>query len=786
MVDPTRLDGPTAADSPPPAREPVAGGDTLATRGDPAPPAGPDPDRTAVPGGVQPGAARPASAVTWLTFGGAASGAAPRVPQAGEAFGPYDLQAELGRGGMGAVFRARERATGRELAVKVMLAAGKGSQRERFQREGVVAASLDHPGIVRIHAAGEVDGLPFLACELVPGARDLASACRDLAPLERVRLVRDAARALGYAHARDVVHRDVKPDNLLVDGEGRVRVADFGIAAMRGLERLTQTGALLGTPAYMAPEQIDGARGAVGPWTDVWALGVVLHEVLAGRRPFEAGSLQALHAQVFFEAAPPPGASPALDAICAHALGKTPAERYPDATALADDLDRALAGESTAAAAGQGATRRRALARRAAVVVVVAALAAGLAAAAGRAWRSPTLDDARGAPHLDLTAPASGSETTAAFVRVRGRARDDGAWVDVSVNGAASRRVAPGAEFDIAVPLAPGENRLVVDAVDAGGARAPSVTLVVRRAAASPVGPAWLEQLPAERRPPLPLPAGLSFGAAAGEYVNDRDGSLLVYVPPGTFTQGQRGGAERLTFTIARPELVEEIQGGVASRRVRLTRGYFLGKLEVTFGQYARFCAATGATVPDRALRARIQPSFGAFDILEGGVGNAFTATDAHPVWRVSLADAEAYCAWAGLRVPTEAEWEWAARGPDERDYPWGAAPPSRERLNRNGDDDHEFTAPVGSFPAGASPFGCLDMAGNVEEWLVDWIGPYPASSEVTVDPAGPTADGRFRATRGGNWTLSFPDTFSATFRSGERPHVADVYFGFRVCRSAE
>ncbi|MCO5164929.1 MAG: serine/threonine protein kinase [Planctomycetes bacterium] len=181
------------------------------------------------------------------------------------------LLGELGRGATGAVYRARDLERGGEVALKVALARPEWVRLQRFLREGEVTAALRHPNIVGIHSMGVADGRPYLAYELVEGARQLDEAARG-APLgRRVELVRDAARALGHAHARGVVHRDVKPANVLVDGAGRVRVADFGLAQALDHERLTVTGALLGTPAYMAPEQLRARRGDVGPPTDVWA-----------------------------------------------------------------------------------------------------------------------------------------------------------------------------------------------------------------------------------------------------------------------------------------------------------------------------------------------------------------------------------------------------------------------------------------------------------------------------------------------------------------------------------
>jgi serine/threonine-protein kinase len=306
------------------------------------------------------------------------SGPAP-VLRPGLEIDHYRLEGLLGKGAMGVVYAARDQQSGRRVALKLAgpEAAGGSRHAERARREGVAAAALKHPGIVRVHAAGTFQKRPYLVFELVEGARHLVEAAEGRPLAERVKLVREAASALGHAHANGVVHRDVKSENVLVDAAGRVRVADFGLAAMASADgRLTRSGALVGTPVCMAPEQVDGS-GTVGPPTDVWALGVILYELLTGERPFEADALVQLVARVLQSDPERPsaldGSIPrALDRVVARALAKDPAERYPDGAALARALDEALA------APGSGLSSARSVfgLAVAAVLLAVGALAA--------------------------------------------------------------------------------------------------------------------------------------------------------------------------------------------------------------------------------------------------------------------------------------------------------------------------------------------------------------------------------------------------------------------------
>jgi hypothetical protein len=319
----------------------------------------------------------------------------------GPGIGGFDLEGELGRGAMGVVYRARQRSTGREVALKVMATrvARDAGQRERFRREGEIMAGLRHPGVLAIHAAGLEGDTAWLACELVEGARTLDEAA-DGQPLRRkVELVRDVARALGHAHRAGVVHRDVKPANVLVDAAGRVRVADFGMALSEELERLTQTGHAVGTPAYMSPEQMVGERAQIGPRSDVWAAGVMLYELLTGRLPFQAGSIQALiHAVALGEVDPPSAHAPdvpaPLDAIVLASLASHPEGRQVDGDALADELDAWLAGGDPRGGRPVRRARRRAALALGALVCGAAPLVVLVRGVVERRGAAAALDDA--------------------------------------------------------------------------------------------------------------------------------------------------------------------------------------------------------------------------------------------------------------------------------------------------------------------------------------------------------------------------------------------------------
>ncbi|MBA3480959.1 MAG: serine/threonine protein kinase, partial [Pirellulales bacterium] len=302
------------------------------------------------------------------------SAAAPAMPLGARdlGFSDYEILEELGRGGMGVVYRARQKSLNRIVALKIVLRGATATQADlaRFRGEAETAARLNHPNMVPVYEVGQHEGLPYFTMKFVPGTT-LAQRLVDgpLSGREAARLLAPVARAIAAAHQQGVLHRDLKPSNILLDDEGRPYVSDFGLAKRVltdaveesqdfRLAQLTQTGAILGTPGYMSPEQAAGSRGVLGVSADVYSLGAILYAMLTGRAPFQAASpldtvMMVLEQDPISPQLLNPRVDRDLEMIALKCLQKPTELRYAAAEQLADDLDAYLANEPISARSSQ-------------------------------------------------------------------------------------------------------------------------------------------------------------------------------------------------------------------------------------------------------------------------------------------------------------------------------------------------------------------------------------------------------------------------------------------------
>lgn len=276
--------------------------------------------------------------------------------------GDYELIEEVGRGGMGVVFRARQISLDREVAVKMILRGRLASEADlqRFLAEAAATARLVHPGIVPVYEVGDIDGRPFFSMQYIRGETlDERIARGPLPQREAAEIIAQVARAVQFAHEQGFVHRDLKPSNILLTKQGQALITDFGLAKQWNADvHLTRSGMLVGTPAYMSPEQAGGRRELLGPATDIYSLGSMLYFTLTGRPPFVAETaVEVVMLVIEQDPSPPRALRPSLDRdlemIVIRCLQKPIDLRYASAGDLADDLDAFLADEVVSARSGQ-------------------------------------------------------------------------------------------------------------------------------------------------------------------------------------------------------------------------------------------------------------------------------------------------------------------------------------------------------------------------------------------------------------------------------------------------
>jgi iron(II)-dependent oxidoreductase len=748
----------------------------------------------------------------------------------------YRLDRPIGEGAMGVVWRARDEEMNRLVAIKVLADSMRRDVKglHHLRREAQMALGLHHPHIVGIqHLETGVDGV-FLVMEFIegPSLAERLAEVETLSPADVVVLAAPLCDALAYAHARGVIHRDIKPANILLAADGP-KLADFGIAVSvrETLQRLTRSGPA-GTLPYMAPEQIRGQH--LTERTDIYQFAATLYECLSGQPPFHRGTIewQILNRPV----APLTGVPEPLASAVIDGLAKDPAQR-PKTVRQFAALLRAAPGQAPEVVA-QNERRvplnpkpsenraqrllavieeihrrgRAVIGPRWTLLTRMQELASQGDVEGMRRYYEACLRDPKGrgvGRRLDRAGCPSLETEHGRFLEIyrenqenrreavqqsqredharqladeQRRARQDEARratgehrpraeaAPVQVGkGTEARRLSKGAEsavqrevaWSISTPatVAIGAVATVLIAgvvlylVHMGSqSTSPSVATPVPRPevpqAASPSAPAvpapmLQAEAPRVASPSVPSTAVPAPKAAPLRTVTGGGGAPMVLVPAGEFLMGSDDSAEE----DERPR-----------HRVYLD-AFYIDRYETTNVQYRRFIERTGHRAP-----------------RYWGDGSFNDASQ--PVVGVSWHDADAYCRWAGGRLPTEAEWEKAARGTTRQKYPWGGDWEAG-RTNANADK----TSPVGSYPRGMSPYGADDMAGNVWEWVADWYDKtyYQRSSER--NPKGPES-GESKVLRGGAWDFN-PIFLRVAARHFNSPVSRFTNIGFRCANGA-
>ena len=658
-------------------------------------------------------------------------------------FGRYIVNSPLGEGGMADLYRAYDPLLKREVVIKVP----KGERlttvgRERFEREARSVAGLEEcPEIVTLFDFGEQDGAPYLVMRYMPGGTLAESIKKAPFSLEQaLPIIERVARALDYAHRRGIVHRDVKPANILFDAHDNAYLSDFGIATAPPPDpndkrasdetklRLTAFGPSPGTPGYRSPEQAQGEDDLDGR-SDVYSLGVVLFEMLAGDVPPQASIPRIAD----FRADLPAAAQQLFN----RALAKDRESRYARASELAADLKKLSAGVPLSPTPNVSPPKEP---EDESVITEPAQ------EDTGEPQRSPL-----GLWLLGLVVlVVIGGLLRAMLVN----------WPPPSPTPVVTVVVVTATESPLNTPAtqAPEIETVIVE-----------VIITTTPTATPPI-----------TTTPTATPTPSQITPVAGAIrVVDRGGvrAEQVYVPAGSFRMGTNAGG-----TDERP--VHDVS----------VDAFWIDRAEVTNEQFAAFVGATGLqTTAERTGQGNIyaqdswEPVAGADWRHPQGPGSS--AQHDHPVVMVTWNEAADFCTWADSRLPTEAEWEFAARGPESLPFPWGI---SRDTELFNScdincpypwravavNDGYAFTAPVGSYPGGASWVGALDMIGNVWEWVGDWFDVDAYTEAPRVNPTGPTS-GALRAIRGAAW-LHEPGIHYSANRGRGFPDAAYNGFGFR------
>lgn len=616
----------------------------------------------------------------------------------------YHIIEQLGQGGMAVVYKAYDTRLERDVALKVIRRNAFSLDilervLKRFDREAKSLAKLTHPNIVSIIDYGEYDGSPYLVMPYLVGGTLKQSLGQPMPWKQAFAILSPIAGALAYAHQKGIVHRDVKPGNILVTEGGAPMLTDFGIARLLECEEtqtLTATGVGIGTPEYMSPEQ--GMGREVDGRSDIYSLGVVLYELITGHTPYTADTPMAVVLKQSTEPLPRPGSyiqnlPEEVEKVLYKALAKKPEDRYQSMDEFAAAMSRLERSEH----------------------------------------KGQVVELSQPAPKTVIQPEMETLATVEQYTR------ED---VKTNIEQLPVQSLEPQVSSKQKKPISVG--KMIGFAMLGIGL----IVIVIG------VINGWFTQT----TPSTEL---------SEKRISEKDGMTMMYVPAGEFTMGS-------TFGVGE-------QNEYPEHKVFLN-AYWMDQTEVTNAMYEK-CVDDGKCT---------KPWADSSETREQYFSNEMYAD--YPVIFVDWYQAQEYCTWAGRELPTEAQWEKAAKGTVYRHYPWGNALPDGNLVNicdkncyyegsiQEVDDGYVDTAPVGSYPNGASPYGVLDLAGNVWEWVADSYGDY--SSFEQTDPIN-VSDETARVLRGGSWLTGLAE-ISTTYRGWEEPSKPHRQYGFRCAMDAE
>lgn len=662
--------------------------------------------------------------------------------------GHYTVLDKVGEGGMATVYKAKDMRLGRLVALKFIRTNQIGSDNRasilRFDQEAKALAKLNHPNIVHVLDYGKHQKLPFLVMDYLPGGTLLQKMEHPIPWQEAISILLPIADGLAYAHQHGVLHRDIKPANILLNEDGNLVLSDFGISKLLEIvdvNPLTNPGTGIGSPGYMAPEQLIGTTMDVR--TDVFALGIVLYEMLTGHKPYNAE-------QLIFQSKEPllsprtfcPDLPERLERILTKALALNHRHRYQDMNSFRSALRSLLVGVDDQPASTEeamGLRENKALNLAGESIndqPVNGVIISGSHNVIGTVLSHSNMEETRiqnSRESVRASAPEAEETSSASNEKRKGLTK-----IGLAIISAVGSII-------VAVITAPwfagiiGNSQTPTAMITATLSQPPLITMTASIAAT-------ITPIPTTTPRPTPLtpyPAEMK----------DKKGVIMSLVPSGSFFLGSAGGNPD-----EQPVLAIYLNA------------FYIDRYEVTNAAY-RSCVDENFCEPPSQIRSATRANY---------YGNAMF--DNFPVIFVNWNMAKQYCEWRGAYLPTEAQWEKAAKGTGQFTYPWG------EGLDctyanyggANTSGCQSDTSVVGKYKKGESPYGVYDMAGNVEEWVKDWYdySHYLSLSNGFIEPQGP-ATGSLRVVRGGSW--SYPDNnVTTTNRNAIVPSETSAHIGFR------